>query len=253
MYETHPAIQSTMSTPQSTPQDLPTLVAYDELDPCPYLSGRTARLPLQYPLWPLSGRDLDERLAAGYRRLGEMVYRTACPACQACEAVRVLVDEFRPNRGQRRVWRKGQVSLRVELGPCRVDARRVRLYNGHKQSRGLDHGEGPITTEGYRSFLVETCCDSFELRYLSQDRLVGVAVADRGDESLSAVYCYFDPEFNRLSPGTFSVLQQIELCRSWGLKYLYLGYYIGEPCRMTYKATFRPHERLAGGEWLRHD
>ena len=237
----------------STPQELPTLVAYDELDPCPYLAGRTARLPLQYPLRRMSGRDLDERLAAGYRRLGDMVYRTACPECQACEAIRVLVQEFRPNRSQRRVWRKGQESLTVQLGPCRVDARRVGLYNGHKQDRGLDHGEGPISAEGYRAFLVETCCDSFELRYLAEGRLAGLAVADRGEQSLSAVYCYFDPEFSGLSPGTFSVLQQIDLCRVWGLKYLYLGYYIAEPCRMTYKATFRPHERLAGDRWLRHD
>src|SRR6185503_8387340 len=127
----------------STSQELPTVVAYDELDPCPYLPGRTARLPLQYPLRPLSGPEFDERLAAGYRRTGDLVYRTTCPECRACEAIRVLVEEFRPNRTQRRAWRKGRESLTVELGPCRVDAQRVQLYNAHKQSRGLDHGEGP--------------------------------------------------------------------------------------------------------------
>jgi arginine-tRNA-protein transferase len=235
----------------STPQEIPTVVAYDQLDPCPYLDGRTARLPLHYPLRHLSGRELDEHLAAGYRRLGNMVYRTTCPECRACEAIRVLVADFRPNRSQRRAWRRAGESLSVQLGPCRVDAHRVWLYNAHKRGRGLDHGEGPITAGDYRSFLVETCCESFELRYFAGGRLVGAAVADRGEQALSAVYCYFDPAVGHLSPGTFSILQQLELCRFWGLKYLYLGYYIAEPCRMTYKAQFRPHERLMDGEWVR--
>ncbi len=235
----------------STPQELPTFLAYDGLDPCPYLPGRTARLPLEYPLRQLTAREFDERLAAGYRRTGDLVYRTACPQCRACQAIRVLVGEFRPNRAQRRAWRRGRESLKVELGPCRVDAQRVQLYNAHKRARDLDHGEGPVSGEGYRSFLVDSCGDSFELRYFAGGRLVCVAVADRGEQSMSAVYCYFDPQIGRLSPGTFSVLQQVALCRRWGLKYLYLGYYIDEPCRMTYKASFRPHERLTGGEWVR--
>jgi arginine-tRNA-protein transferase len=236
----------------STPQDLPTFLAYDDLDSCSYLPGRTARLPLEYPLRQLSGREFDERLAAGYRRTGDLVYRTACPDCRACQPIRVLVGEFRPNRAQRRAWRRGREALTVELGPCRVDARRLQLYNAHKLARGLDR-EGPISPYGYRAFLVDSCCDSFELRYFAAGRLVGVAVADRGEQSMSAVYCYFDPQIARLSLGTFSILQQLALCRLWGLEYLYLGYYIDEPCRMTYKATFRPHERLVGGAWVRHD
>src|SRR5206468_7778358 len=107
----------------------------------------------------------DEKLAAGYRRIGDLVYRVTCPDCQACEPIRVLVDEFRPSRTQRRVWQRGQEAFHVELGACRVDAQRIHLYNAHKQSRELDLGEGPITAEGYRAFLVDSCCDSFELRY----------------------------------------------------------------------------------------
>jgi arginine-tRNA-protein transferase len=237
----------------STPQESSAIVLYDGLDPCPYLPGRTARWPLEYPLRDFSGGEFDQRLAAGYRRTGDMVYRVTCPECQACQAIRVLVDEFRPNRSQRRTWRTAQEALTVELGPCHVDDCRVQLYNAHKRGRGLDHGEGPITAEGYRAFLVESCCDSFEVRYSAAGRLVGVAVADRGEQSLSAVYCYFDPQVSHLGIGTFSILHHVELCRAWELKYLYLGYYIAQPCRMTYKAQFRPHERLIAGTWVRYD
>jgi len=237
----------------STTSSLATLVAYDGLDACAYLPGRTARLPLEYPLRQLSGEEWDAYLAAGYRRTGELVYRPTCPECQACEPIRVLVNEFRPNRSQRRAWRKGLETFSLEVGRCRVDAQRIRLYNAHKAARQLDMGEGPIDAEGYHSFLVESCCDSLELRYYADGELAGVAVIDRGQEAMSAVYCYFDPRFRGHSLGTFSILQELALCRRWGLKYLYLGYYIAEPCRMTYKASFRPHERLRDGQWVRFE
>ena len=49
--------------------------------------------------------------------------------------------------------------------------------------------------------------------------------------------------------GTYSVLKQIELCKSWNLRYLYLGLYIAESERMKYKARFLPHQRLIDGTW----
>jgi arginine-tRNA-protein transferase len=79
--------------------------------------------------------------------------------------------------------------------------------------------------------------------------LAGVAIVDRADNSLSAVYCYYDPAHQRLSLGTYSILKQIELCQSWGLRYLYLGLYIGDCDKMAYKAGFLPHERLVNGRW----
>jgi arginine-tRNA-protein transferase len=103
---------------------------------------------------------------------------------------------------------------------------------------------------GYESFLVESCCPTFEIRYHRCGQLIGVAICDRGAESLSAVYTYFDPDFGRLSPGQFSILKQIELCQQWRMRYLYLGYYIAESKHMAYKANFTPHERFIDGCWI---
>ena len=70
---------------------------------------------------------------------------------------------------------------------------------------------------------------------------------------MSAVYCYFDPQVARLSLGTFSILQQLALCRLWGFEYLYLGYYIDEPCRIEWRTEDIPAEhRPAVEEALRH-
>lgn len=235
------------------PGSPPELVVYDEPQPCPYLNGRVARLPLRIPARPLTRSELDQRLIAGDRRQGIFLYHTHCPACRACEPIRIEVASFRPGRTHRRTLARNDRLLRIELGPPQADARRVELYNRHKQGRGLGSGRNPIDLEGYREFLVLTSCETFELRYLLEDELIGVALVDRGDASLSAVYCYYDPRFEPLSIGTYSILKQIELCRSWGLEHLYLGLYIRDSEHMRYKARFVPHQRLLDGRWVEFD
>jgi arginine-tRNA-protein transferase len=227
------------------------LVVYDATETCPYLPKRIARMPLRLPLCKLTAQQLDAQLAAGDRRSGNYLYRTACPQCQACEPIRIDVGQFTPRSTQRRILRRGDRLLDVELGPPLVDRERVALFNAHRRGRGLARCEndGDIDRQGYAAFLAETCCDSYELRYRLQDRLVAVAVYDRGATSVSAVYCYFDPELTRLSLGTYSILKEIELCRHWNMTYLYLGYYIAESLHMNYKARFLPHQRLINGRW----
>ena len=72
---------------------------------------------------------------------------------------------------------------------------------------------------------------------------------DRATDALSAVYTFFDPEHARLSPGTYSLMKQIALCRQWGLRHLYLGLSVGGCSAMEYKIGYRPHERKVGGAW----
>jgi arginine-tRNA-protein transferase len=242
-----------VSVPRLLPGTPPELVVYDKAQRCPYVTNKTARMPLRLPSRPLDREELDERLAAGDRRQGFVLYRTACPTCQACEPIRLDALEFQVSRSHRRVLSRGDRELSVTIGPPTVDERRVELYNLHKAGRGLDDNQSRIDKEGYRDFLVSTCCDSFELRYELDGLLVGVAVSDRGARSISAVYCCFDPVFERLSIGTYSILKQLEFCRTWGLRYLYLGLYIADCQRMLYKARFLPHERLLGGRWVRFE
>lgn len=231
----------------------PELVVYDRPCPCPYLQGRIARMPLRLPARRLRRREVDSRLAAGDRRQGLVLYRTSCPGCAACEPIRIPVATFQPSRSQRRVLKRGDRLLEVSVGPPVLDARRVELYNLHKVGRGLSDGQSLIDSEGYEDFLVNTCCESFEIRYALHGELVGVAVTDRGQSSLSAVYCYYSPEHAHLGIGTYSVLKQLELCRRLGLKHLYLGLYIADSEPMRYKARYLPHERLLDGRWRRFD
>jgi arginine-tRNA-protein transferase len=230
-------------------------LVYDALDTCPYLPDRLARFPLRVSERRLRREELDAALAEGDRRQGVFLYRPSCPACTACEPIRIDLDTFKPSASLRRVLATGDRLLTVRIGPAVADEERARLYARHKWMRRLAMpGEAPdIDVAAYRSFLVDTCCDTIELACRYKQELVAVAVADRGREALSAVYCAFEPSFPRVSLGTYCILKEIEACRAWGLRYVYLGLYVGDCRHLSYKARFLPHERLIGGVWRRID
>jgi len=231
----------------------PEWVVCDQPSPCPYLPMQTARLPLRLPIRPLRPSEFAQRLRLGDRRQGLLLYRPHCPDCRACEAIRIDVRTFTADKTQRRVFRRGEAILRPEIGPPTVTAEKVALFNRHKVERGLMLDGAPADAETYEQFLVESCTDSIELTYRDRGRLIGVAVTDRAADALSAVYCFYDPDYAHLSPGVYSILKQVDLCRAWGLRYLYLGFYIADCRPMRYKARYLPHERLIGAVWRRFD
>ncbi|MFV1967553.1 MAG: arginyltransferase [Pirellulaceae bacterium] len=229
------------------------IVVLDQQERCSYLADHTARMPLRRPLGPLTREQLDERLADGDRRSGLYLYRPKCPACDSCEALRVDVARFLPSRTQRRIERRGNPLFEVIIGPPQVDEHRVHLFNAHREQRGLATADHRIDEAGYVAFLTESCCETLEMTYLLQGQLAAVAIVDRGRLAMSAVYCYYDVAFSRYSPGVFSVLTQIRLCREWKIKYLYLGYYIQQSPHMSYKAGYLAHERRVAGQWQRFE
>lgn len=231
-------------------------LVYDGLQGCPYLPGQVARMPLYRQLQRLTLEDSDERFALAERRVGTCLYRTQCPTCSECKGLRIPVAEFQPSRSQRRVARRWRESGRVEVGPPTLDDEKLELFNRHKQQRNLASDEdGPMSGLGYVSWLVQSCMLTAEMRYFFEDRLVGVGIVDLGRQAASSVYFYFapEPEVSRLSPGVFSVLQEIEFCRRTGRDYLYLGLYVQDCRHLSYKADYWPHERRVDGAWHRFD
>jgi arginine-tRNA-protein transferase len=230
----------------------PEILVHDQEEACVYLPGRRARQPLREPVRPLTGAEFDARLAAGDRRAGPLLYNQACPACAACEPIRVDVHAFAPSRSQRRAQAKAAPAVTVSVGPIEVDEARLALYRAHESGRGLDRdGRPPIDGLGYESAFALSCVEGFEVRYLVEGRLAGVAVTDRGARALSAVYTFWDPAHAALSLGTFSILTQIALARRWELDWLYLGLAIRDNHSMAYKLAFMPHERRIEGGWRR--
>jgi leucyl-tRNA---protein transferase len=228
------------------------IVVIDETEPCPYLEGQTARLPLKMPFRVITLEDADRRLALGHRRTGEFIYQTNCPSCNACEPIRIQIADFRLGRSFRRVLKRGDLLLRQEIGEMRADVARIDLFNKHRKMRGLAKQDSDIDFDEYVWGFVRSCFQSFEISYFLEDRLVCVAICDRGNQSLSAVYTYYDPELKSLGLGTYSILKQVQYCQMNRLNFLYLGYYVAQCDNMKYKARFVPNERLINGTWVKY-
>ncbi len=229
------------------------ILIHDELEVCPYLPDKIARMPLHVPSGTLDGLEIDKRLEYGQRRTGDFVYQTKCPTCRACESIRLPVNEFIPDKTMRRTMRRNDRLLEMVFEPVQYDRARTNLFNRHRQARDLSRGETSITPDDYAWAFAKSCFSTFEINYRLNGQLACVAITDEGDRSLSAVYTYYEPALNKLSLGTYSILKQIEYCRESGKDFLYLGFYISESPNMRYKSRFLPHERLLNGQWIRFD
>lgn len=241
-----------MTKPPIEPIALPAMVVvHDTLQSCPYLPDQSARMPLRWPVGKVSEEQFEHLLAAGYRRSGSFLYRTQCPACTACHPTRVPVRDFRWSTSMRRVLRRGDAAMQMRRGLPTNDLARVALFNLHNRERGLDvRKQGPADADEYQSFLVESCCPTEELSYWIDDTLVGVAIVDFATHSLSAVYCFFNPDESRLSIGTYSILKQIQLAEQTDRAWVYLGLYVAENQHLSYKARFVPQQRLIDEKWI---
>ena len=109
-----------------------------------------------------------------------------------------------------------------------------------------DHGASE-----YDQFLVGAWASGRFLEFRLHGQLLAVAVTDRADHTLSAVYTFYDPDHADRGLGTLAVLQQIDWARREQLEYLYLGYWIDGHRKMDYKRRFQPLEVFTGREWRR--
>jgi arginine-tRNA-protein transferase len=71
--------------------------------PCPYLPGREERKVFTHLVGERAGQLNDLLTHGGFRRSQSIAYRPACEACRSCVSVRVVAQDFRPNRSMRRI------------------------------------------------------------------------------------------------------------------------------------------------------
>ncbi|MBF0255302.1 MAG: arginyltransferase [Gammaproteobacteria bacterium] len=217
--------------------------------PCSYLPGQQAQTLFADPAFGFSDGLYQQLLEQGFRRSGEHIYRPQCPNCSACQSLRLPVAQWRPRRSQRRIWNRVAAALEVRALAPIFDPQHFDLYRRYIDQR---HAEGDMANpspQAYLQFLTSPWCTSRFVEFRLHQRLLAIAVTDYLSAGLSAVYSFYDPDQEHLSPGVISILWQIQEARRLGLPYLYLGYWIKNCRKMAYKTQYRPHQIFQQGRW----
>jgi arginine-tRNA-protein transferase len=80
--------------------------------------------------------------------------------------------------------------------------------------------------------------------------LTGVILLDIDKKNLSAVYSFFDPEYNKFGLGNYMIIKCLLYGKSKKYEFLYLGYYIEGLSSMSYKSRFKPGQILNNNDWV---
>lgn len=225
--------------------------------PCSYLADQVARSQVATSDTAIDSATYSRLIEQGFRRSGTFIYRPHCDHCHACTSVRLPVDDFLPNRSQKRAWMQ-HANLEVRMMQPDYVEEHYALYSRYQAVRHTGSGMDQEGVDQYINFLVKSEVTSWLVEFrqpalgAAQGPLKMVSVIDRVHNGLSAVYTFYEPEPQQ-NLGTFNVLWQIRLAQSLRLPYLYLGYWIAQSRKMAYKTRFKPHELLLNGQWLGAD
>ncbi|MBL4906423.1 MAG: arginyltransferase, partial [Sneathiella sp.] len=201
----------------------------------------------------LAGEDPDHLhnalSLAGFRRSQDLAYRPACEGCNACVPIRVRTKEYTPKKSFRRVWAHNS-DLKASEKPAQATEEHFALFHKYLKTRHFDGGMVDMDFSDYQAMVEDSPVRSQLVEFRNGDgKLLAVCLTDLMDDGLSLVYSFFDPDEVKRSLGNFLILWHILQAKYMALPYVYLGYWISESKKMSYKKRFQPAEILTKEGW----
>ena len=94
---------------------------------CSYLPAEQATTLFLDPSQPMDVYVYADLSEMGFRRSGDHLYRPHCQYCNACVPARIPVDQFQPNRQQKRIFKR---NADLQVTPAAPATRRPRAPRG---------------------------------------------------------------------------------------------------------------------------
>ena len=229
--------------------------------PCPYLEDRRERKLFTHLTQDKPVALVDGLLKGGFRRSQNIAYMPYCEDCSACVSVRVIVDEFEPDKAMLRILKRNQ-DVQAFRNGTKPTSEQYSLFRGYVDARHADGGMADMSVLDFAMMVEDSVIDTQMTEYRlrpengaslrpSKWPLLGAALCDQLSDGISMVYSFFEPDESARSLGTYMILETIAQARKRGLPYVYLGYWIEGSRKMSYKGRFLPQERLSSRGWER--
>ncbi|MCK5479479.1 MAG: arginyltransferase [Methylococcales bacterium] len=219
-----------------------------EQQPCSYLDNKNSQSAFVHPSFSLNTTIYSQLIEQGFRRSGNEVYTPHCPACSECIPTRLLVNQFIPNRNQKRCIRKNQQTT-VIVKPAQFEQSHYDMYLRYQEHKHPGGSMTNLSEDDYINFLGSSWCNTLFVEFLVNNELAAVAVVDLLDNALSAVYTFFEPGFSQYSLGTYAVLWQQNRAKELNLEFVYIGFWIKNCRKMSYKTQYQPIQGFIDNEW----
>jgi leucyl-tRNA---protein transferase len=220
-----------------------------EKHPCSYIDDEEAQPAFVHPLFEMTTGIYSELIAQGFRRSGDEVYSPYCSQCSACIPVRLKATEFIPSRSQKRCLQKNS-NTQVIIKSAEFEQAHFDMYLRYQAARHRDGSMFESSEEDYVRFLKSSWCDTHFVEFSINGELAAIAVVDQLNNALSAVYTFFEPKFSNYSLGVYAVLWQIEQAKQSHKEFLYLGFWIKQCKKMSYKSDYQPLQILRDKQWV---
>ncbi len=239
--------------------------------PCPYLPGKLERKLFTHLTPDKPASFIDKLLRNGFRRSQNVAYLPYCSDCQACVSVRIVVDRFVPGKSFRRLFKRNGdlVASRVKR---EATQEQYELFDLYINTRHGDGGMAEMDHFDFSMMIEESEADTFLTEYrlrtpldsetapndapvaagtapTKKGQLIAVSLCDRLSDGISMVYSFFDPQYASRSLGSYMILEHVDYARRQGLPFVYLGYWIRDCRKMSYKSRFAPQQHLTPEGW----
>lgn len=194
----------------------------------------------------------EQLLSLRFRRIGTMIYRPLCHGCFLCIPVRLNVNKYSMGKSHKQVMNRNR-DTHCELRSLRYQPEYLELFNNYLITKhgGEPHNEDNFISEYHQSPFKGASKILACLRPTDQgNKLAAISYIDILPDGISSIYCVYDvTNFGKLSLGIFTMLKEIELCKTMNKQWYYPGFWIAGCPTMEYKANFEPLEFCFWETW----
>ena len=214
---------------------------------CAYIPDKKVRMNYKY----VQNATIEFNTAVinrGWRRFGRYYFHPICEGCDECKSLRINVNQFTMTKSQKKAKRRNKDTQIIVQKPT-ISQMHIELYNKYHNFKSNKDGwkQKNISSRDYIENFVEGAGEfGKEVLYIKDQKLIGVDLIDIIEDGISSIYFFYDPDYARLSLGTYSLIYQIELAKILDLEWIYLGYWVDGCQAFAYKPNFKPQQILHG-------